>query len=127
MAPPTTQRAVFCPVLIIFILINYLIPMQLFNAQEVAWLVLSAAWRLNLCRELNGRITRETLSGSFNLPRGGCLRSGVINAILEEMGIVSSPIFHLFTGFVKPLPHTWAESCQPLPKKQTPAPAMRPY
>jgi len=51
-APSTAQRSRIRPGLIIIILVDYLIPIQWSNGHEVAWLVLPAAWWLNLCPEI---------------------------------------------------------------------------
>jgi len=48
-APSTPQRSNMYPALIIIILVNHLHPIQWFTGQEVAWLVLPAAWQNNLC------------------------------------------------------------------------------
>jgi len=66
-APSTTRRSRICPVLIIIILVDYLIPIQWSNGQEDAWLVLPAAWWLNLCPEIIATVAREMLAGAFNL------------------------------------------------------------
>jgi hypothetical protein len=47
-APSTAHPSAICPVLIIIILNDCLISIQPSNGQEVAWLVLLAAWRLKL-------------------------------------------------------------------------------
>jgi hypothetical protein len=47
MAPSTTGGTRFRPVVINIILVNYLIPIQWSNGQDVAWFALLAAWRLN--------------------------------------------------------------------------------
>jgi hypothetical protein len=53
---------------IIIILVEYLIPIQWSNGQEVALLVLRAAWWLNLSPEIIATLPRATLAGAFNLP-----------------------------------------------------------
>ena len=93
-APPTAWRTGFRPVVIIIILIDYLIPIQLSNRQEVTWCVLPTAWRLNLCPEIIATVLRETLTGACNLPRAGCLRIGAIDLIPEATGVVPPPIVH---------------------------------
>jgi hypothetical protein len=105
MAPSTAWRTGICPVVIIIFLLDYLIPIQWSNAQEVAWFVLPAAWNLNLCPGIIATIPRETLTGAFNLPRAGCLQIGEMNLIPEGTGIVPPSIVHLVAGFVKHLPH----------------------
>jgi hypothetical protein len=75
------------------------------NSQEVAWLVLPAAWRLNHCPEIIATIQRETLSGTFNLSRAGCLGIEAMELIPEGTGVVPPPIVHLATGFFKYLPN----------------------
>jgi hypothetical protein len=94
-----------CTVLIIIILVHYLIPILWSNGQEVAWLELLAAWRLNHCPEIIATIPRATLTGAFNLSRAGCLWIRAIYLIPEGTGVVLPPIFHLFMGFGKHLPH----------------------
>ena len=51
-APSTARLYGIRPVLTIIILVDYLIPIQRSNGQEVAWLLLPAAWRLNLSPEI---------------------------------------------------------------------------
>jgi hypothetical protein len=92
-------------VLIIINLIDCLIPIQWSNSQDIAWLVLPAAWWFNLYLEIIATVSREMLAGAVNLPRAGCLRIGEINLIPEGSGVVPPPIVHLITGFVKHLPH----------------------
>jgi len=104
-APSTTRRTGICPVVIIIILVDYFIPIQWSNCQEVAWFVLPTAWRLNLCPEIIATVPRETLTSAFNLPRAGCLRIGAIDLIQEGTGVTPPPILHLVAGFVKHLPH----------------------
>jgi hypothetical protein len=64
MAPSTARRSEIHPVLIIIILVDYLIPIQWYNSQEVAWLVLPAAWWLNLWAEIIATEPREMLNGA---------------------------------------------------------------
>jgi hypothetical protein len=104
-AHSTAWHSGICPVVIIIILIDYLIPIQWSNGQGVAWLVLPAAWRLNLCPEIIATVLREMLTGAFNLPRAGCPRIGAIDLISEGTGVVAPPIVHLVAGFVKHLHH----------------------
>jgi hypothetical protein len=104
-APSTARPSGIRSVLIIIILINYLIPIQWSNSQEIAWLVLLAASSLNLCPEIIGTVPRETLTGEFNLPRAGYLQIGAIDLIPEGTEVVSHPIVHLVVGFVKHLSH----------------------
>jgi hypothetical protein len=104
-APSTARRFGIRPVLSIIILVYYLIPIQWSNGQELAWLVLLAAWWLNLCPEIIATLQRESLAGEFNLPRPGCLRIGATDLTPEGMGVVPPLIFHLVAGFVKHLPH----------------------
>jgi hypothetical protein len=103
-APSTAQRSGIRPVLIIIILVDYVISIQWSNGQEVAWLVLPAAWWLNVCPEIIATVPRETLAGAFILPRAGCLRIGAIDLIPKGTGVVPPPILHSVTGFVKHLP-----------------------
>jgi hypothetical protein len=104
-APSTARRSGIRPVLIIIILVDYLIPIQWSNGQEVAWLVLLAAWWLNLCPQIIATVPRETLAGGFNLPRAGCLQIGAIDLTPEGMRVVPPPIVQLVAGFVTHLPH----------------------
>jgi hypothetical protein len=67
-ATSTVRPSGILPVLIIIILIDYLIPIQWSNHEEVACLVLPAAWWLNLYPEIIATVPRETLAGAFNLP-----------------------------------------------------------
>ena len=90
-----------CPVVIIIIILDYLIPIQWSNGQEVAWFVLPTAWRLELCPGIVAIVPTEMLTGAFYLPRAGCLRIGAIDLIPEGMGVVRPPIVHLVVGFVK--------------------------
>jgi hypothetical protein len=64
----TARRSGIRPLLIILILDDYLIPLQWSNNQEVGWYVLPAASRLNIYPEIIATVTRETLTGAFNLP-----------------------------------------------------------
>jgi len=116
-APSTTRRIGIRPVVIIIILVDYLIPMQWSNSQEVAWLVLLAAWRLNLCPGIITTISTEMLSGAFHIHQAGCLWIGVINLIPEGTAVVPPPIVHLVAGFVKHLPHICAEGSSPMQKR----------
>jgi len=93
------------PVAIIVIIVDYLIKIQWSNGQEVAWLILPVAWRLNLCPEIIGAITRETLAGEINLSRARCQRIAAIHLISECTGVVLPLIVHVVTGFVKHMPH----------------------
>ena len=68
----TARRSGICPDFIIILIIDLLISIQWSNGQEVAWLVLLAAWRLNLCPGIIATIQREMLAGGFNSPRAGC-------------------------------------------------------
>jgi len=67
-APSTARRSGIRPVLIIIILIDYLIPIQWSNGQEVTWFVLLAAWRLNLCPWIIATVPRETLTVRLTFP-----------------------------------------------------------
>jgi hypothetical protein len=103
-APSTARRTGIRPVCIIIIIVDYLIPIQLSNGQEVAWLVLPASWWLNLCPAIVATVPRETLAGVFNLSRAGCLRIGVIHLIPDGMGVVPPAIVDVVVGFDKHLP-----------------------
>jgi polyferredoxin len=104
-APSTTRRSRICPVLIINILVDYLIPIQWSNSQKVAWFVLLTVWQLNVCPEIIATIPREMLTAAFNHPQAGCLQIGAIDLIPEGMGVVPHPIVHLVASFVKHLHH----------------------
>jgi len=67
-----SQRSWNRPVIIIYILIEYSIRIQLSNGQEVAWLVVPAAWWLYLSPEIIATVPREPLTSAFNLPKAGC-------------------------------------------------------
>jgi len=116
-AQSTARRSAICPVLLIIIIVDYLIPIQWSNGPEVARPVLMAPRRLNLSPGIIANRPRETLTGAFNLSRPGCLRIGAIDLIPEGTGVVSPPIVHLVTGFVKHLPHISVEGCPPLPER----------
>jgi hypothetical protein len=104
-APSTAWPSGIRPVLIIIILVDYPIPIQSSNSQEVAWLVVPAAWGFNLCLEIIATVPGETLAGAFHLRRAGCLQIGAIDLIPERTGGDLPPIVHLVAGFVKHLPH----------------------
>jgi hypothetical protein len=123
----TAQPLRITPVLIIIILVDYLILIQLSNSLEVAWLVLPAAWWLNLCSEIITTLPRETLAVALNLPQGGYLQNGANDLIPKGTGVVPPPTVHLAAGLIIHLPHTWREGCPPLPIRQTAAPAVRPH
>jgi hypothetical protein len=93
-----------CPVLIIIIHLDYLIAIQCSHSQEVTWLVLPAAWWLNLCSAINATLPRETLASEFNHPQAGYLRIEAIDWNPEGTGVVPTLIVHLFIGFVQHLP-----------------------
>jgi hypothetical protein len=92
-APSTAWHSGIRPVVIIIIHVDYLIPIQLFNSQEVAWLVLPAAWWLNLCPEIIATVPRETLAGAFNLPQAGCVPIGAIELIPNARGLSHLQLF----------------------------------
>jgi hypothetical protein len=92
-AASTTRRSGIRPVVIIIIVIDYPIPIQWSNSQVVAWLVLPAAWWLNVCPEIIATVPRETLTVAFNLPPAGSLQIGAIDLIPEGMGVVPPPMF----------------------------------
>jgi len=124
MASTTARCSGIGPVLIIIILVYYPIPILWSNSKQLTWLVLPAAWWLNLGPEIIGTVARESLAGEFHLPWAGCLRIGAIDLIPEATGVVPPTIVHLRAGFVKHLSHIWAEGSSPLPKRWTPAPAV---
>jgi len=97
------------PVLFIIILIDYLIQIQWSNGQQVAWLVLLAAWRLNYCPEIIATRPRGALTTALHHLRAGCLQIGAIDFIPKGTGVVPHPNVHFVTGFVKHLPHIWVE------------------
>jgi hypothetical protein len=63
--------------------VDHLIPIQWSNGQEVAWLVLLAAWWLNLGTENIATVQREMLTGALYLARAVCIRIGAIDLIPE--------------------------------------------
>jgi hypothetical protein len=85
--------------------VDYHIPIQWSNGQEVAWLVLPSAWWLNVCPEMIASVPRAMLAGAYNLSRAGCLQIGAIDLIPEGIGVVPPPIIHLVAGFIKHLRH----------------------
>jgi len=109
------------------VLVDYLIPIQWPKDQDITWLVLPAAWWLNLGPEIIATVPRETLAGAFNFPLAGCLHIAALDLIPEGAGVVPPPIVHLATGVVKHLPHIREQCCPPLPKRRTPAPAVWPH
>ena len=92
-------------VLILIILVDNLNRIQWSNGQEVAWLVLPAAWRLNLCNEIISTVPRERIAGAFNLSRAVCVRIGANHLIPDGKRVVPPPIVLLVAGLVKHLPH----------------------
>jgi len=124
-APFTARCSGNHPVLILNLLVYYLIPTRWSKGQEVAWLVLMADWRLNLCPDIIANGLRKMLAGAFNHHQAGCLLVGAIDLIPEAAGVVPPPIVHLVTGVVKHLPYQCAERCPPLPTMWTSAPAVR--
>jgi len=126
-APSTARRSRMGPVRIMIIVVNYLNPIQRSNGQEVAWLALPVAWRLNHCLGIIATIPRATLASVFSLAWAGCRRIVAINLIPKGMGVVPPPIVHLVVSFVKHLPHIWVEGCPPPPESRTPAPTVRPH
>jgi hypothetical protein len=105
MTPSTAALSRIHPVLIIIIRVEYPIPFQWSDSQDVAWLVLLAAWRLNLWTANIATVPRETLTGVFNVPQVGCLRSVIISLIAEGTEVVPCPIVHFVLGFIKHLSH----------------------
>jgi len=127
MASCTARQSGICPVLIIIIHMDYLIQIQWSNGQEGTWLGLLAASQLNLCPEIITNVPREMLARAFNLPRDSYLQIREIDSIFEDMRVVPPPIVHLVAGFVKHLPHIWAEGYWPLLKTQTHASSVWPH
>jgi len=125
MDPSTAQHCRICPVLAIIIHIDYFIPIQWSNCQDITWLVLLATWRLDLCPPIIATGIRQRLPGTLIPPLAGCLQVRAIYLIPEGSGVVSPAIVHLVMGIVKHLPHNRAAGCPPLPKQQTPAPEVR--
>jgi len=115
------------PVLVIFMVVNYLIPIQWSNSDNVTWLVLPPACQLNLCPEIISTTPRESLGDVFNVPLAGSLWIGVIYLIPEGMRVIPPSIVHLVVAFVKYLPKIWVEGCPALPKWRTPAPTVQPH
>jgi hypothetical protein len=116
-----TRHSGICTDFIIIILVNYLIPIQRSNGQDVAWLVLPAPRSLNIYTEIIATVRTTTLGGAFNLPGNGSLLIVVIYLIPEGPGVVPPPIIDLVAGFVKRLPNICAEDCPPLLERRTPA------
>ena len=104
-APSTARCSGIVAVLSILILVDYLIPLQSSNGQELSCLVRPAALRLNPCPEVIPTVPGETLAGVNNISQDGWLRIGGIDLIPEGMGVGPPPIVHLVAGFVKYLPH----------------------
>jgi hypothetical protein len=101
--PSSSGRSVICPVSIIIILIEYLIPIQSSNGQEISWLVLPATWRLNYCPDIIATISRKMIPWVANSSRAGCLPVMAINLISEGTGIVPLSIVQFIPGVVKRL------------------------
>jgi hypothetical protein len=68
MAPSIAWCSGIRPVFIIIIVFDYLILLQWSNCQQVAWLVLRAAWWLILCSKIMSTVPREMLAGAVNHP-----------------------------------------------------------
>jgi hypothetical protein len=105
MAPSNARSTGIRPVVIIIIVVDYLIPIQWSNGQEVSWFVLPAAWRLNLWPEIIATVPREMHTSECNLPRAGCFPIGAIDLTPEANGVFPPPVVCLVAGFVKNLPH----------------------
>jgi hypothetical protein len=103
MAPATAWHCAIRPVPII--LDDYIFLIQWSDSLEVTWLVLLAAWRLNLCPEIIGTVQRETLAGALDLPQADCLRIGVIDSIPDGTLVDSTLIVFFATCCVNHLPH----------------------
>jgi len=124
-APSTAWRSGIHTVLIIIILMDRLIQIQRSQGQEVALLVLPAAWWLNHCPEVLVTVPRDTHSGAFIHPRAGCLQIGAIDWIPEDTGVLLPANVHVVGRFIKHSTYIWAECCPPVPKRRTPAPVVR--
>jgi hypothetical protein len=105
MALSPTQCSRIRPVLINLILLDNHIPSQWSNSQQVAWLVLPAAWGLNLRPEIITTGMRETLTSALTLPQAGYLQIAVIELIPKGTGFVPTSIIHFVPSCVKHLPH----------------------
>jgi len=104
-APFTARRYRIHPVLLVILLINFLVPFQWSNCQEVAWLVLLAVWWHNLCPEIIATIPREMLHGVCNFSQAAVLRNGVVELIPVGPGVVPPLIVQLVAGIVHYLRH----------------------
>jgi len=104
MAHSTNRCTGILLVVIIINLVDSLIPIQLFNGQDVACLVLQTAWWSNLCSKMITTVPRETFTGALNLSGGGSLRIGAKDLIPEGTGIVPPPNVPWVEGLVKHLP-----------------------
>jgi hypothetical protein len=67
-APSNAWQSGIRPVLIVIILVDCFIPIQWSTGQEVACLLLTATWRLNLHPEIIATVPREELAGAFIYP-----------------------------------------------------------
>jgi hypothetical protein len=103
-ASSTTWRGAIRPILITIILVDDLIPIQWSEGQKVAWLVLLAAWWLDLWPEIIPTIPTETRTGAIHLLHAGCLWSAAIDLISKGTWVFPLPIVHFATSFVKRLP-----------------------
>jgi hypothetical protein len=103
-APSTSQRSGIRSVLLSIFLVDVYTLICPFDGQQVAWLLLLAAWLLNLYPEMITTVTRETFNGESIVSRADCLRIGVINMIPGDGEVIPLPIVHLVVGFVKHSP-----------------------
>jgi len=93
------------PDFVIIILVDYLISFQWSNGEEVAWLVLPAAWRPNLSSEIIATEPRVTLVGACNILLADYLQIRAIDLIPKGTGVVPPPLVQLVLGCVKDLRH----------------------
>jgi hypothetical protein len=95
MAPSTARPSGICPHFVIILLLNYHSSIQWSHSEVVPWLVLPAAWWLNLCPEIVATVRRTTLASSYNILQAENLQIGAIDLFPEDTGVVSPPIVYL--------------------------------
>jgi hypothetical protein len=99
----------------IIILVDNLIPVQWSNTVEVTWLVLLAAWWLNLYPQIIATVLTETLSSALILPLAGCMQIGVIDLIPKGGYSTSNCPFH--RGFCQTFASDLSRRLPTTPKK----------
>jgi hypothetical protein len=101
----TNRRSVICPVLALFILIDYIILIHWSNGLDIAWLVLPAAGWLNHCPEIIATLPRATLAVALIMPQEYCQANELSDLIPERTAVIPPPIMQVVPGVVKQLPH----------------------